>query len=155
MDVVFFIIAGLFIIGFISWAFMLGNDAEKERIRTHIHRMGGTMVDVSYLWFEGDRDTHSYDVTYRDLNGRMYTNRCKIRTSWTSDDALYWREPIPDFRATEQAQLQPAASAQEITASTIAPNLLDTLAEQRRLIDKLTAENTNLRAELEELKQQI
>ncbi len=152
MDVVFLIIVGVFVIGFVVWASFLGNEAEMERIRTHVHQKGGTVVDVSYLWFEGDRDTRSYDVSYRGPNGRLYTNRCKIRSGWTRDDALYWRENIPNFRVTKQTQTQPTPAMKEITTIATDPSLLDTLAEQRELIDNLTMENANLRAEIEELK---
>lgn len=93
---IFFLILGLATAlgaaGFFAW------DQHRrciELIEGSLGKYHATDVDIKRNWMDYDRDTFTYDVTFRDRSGKLNSNRCKVTTrADQADDAVYWSEPL-------------------------------------------------------------
>jgi hypothetical protein len=71
----------------------------KVQIEGTLRRHHATDIKIKLDWLEFDRDTFTYDVEYRDRDGKVHNNRCKVTAHPSlADDAVYWVNPIdPPF----------------------------------------------------------
>ena len=63
-------------------------------IESELTRRRATDIQITADWFDFDRNTLSYDVTYRAPSGERRENRCKVGVGLWADNALYWSEPL-------------------------------------------------------------
>lgn len=67
----------------------------KAEIEGSLRRHHSTNIKIKLDWLDFDRDTLTYNVEYRDRDGKVHTNRCKVTTHPSlADDAVYWVNPI-------------------------------------------------------------
>jgi len=57
-------------------------------------RYHATDIKTRVNWMDSDRDTLTYDVWWRDREGKPHSNRCKVSSGYSTDDAVYWEEPL-------------------------------------------------------------
>ena len=63
----------------------------KAEIEGSLRKYHARDVKITFDWFDYDRDTFTYDVEYRDREGKVHTNRCKVSPA---DESIYWVTPI-------------------------------------------------------------
>jgi hypothetical protein len=86
------IIALMAVIGFVFWDRYQMCTAEIEGSLKRYH---ASDIQLKFDWLDFDRDTFTYDVTYRDSTGNLRHNRCKVATRYFgADNSVYWTEPL-------------------------------------------------------------
>ena len=79
-------IAGL--LGFMTWD---RHQMCTALIEGDLRRYHATDIEIARDWMDLDRDTLTFDVTYRDPSGSIKHNRCKVSTT---EDAVFWTDLI-------------------------------------------------------------
>jgi hypothetical protein len=64
-------------------------------IEGSLRRYHASDIELALDWMDFDRDTFTYDVTYRDSAGKVRYNRCKVNTRYFgADNSVYWTDPL-------------------------------------------------------------
>ena len=63
-------------------------------IQAELTRQRATDINISADWFDFDRDTLTYDVSYRLPSGERQENRCKVSIRLGAVDDVYWQRPL-------------------------------------------------------------
>ena len=64
------------------------------RIEDELRRRNASDVTISPNWLDFDRETLTYDVSYRMPSGERHMNRCKVATHLAADNEVYWQKPL-------------------------------------------------------------
>ena len=51
-------------------------------------------IMISPDWFDFDRDSLTYDVSYAMPSGERQENRCKVAIRLGADHEVYWQKPL-------------------------------------------------------------
>lgn len=51
-------------------------------------------ITIANDWLDFDRDTLTYDVSYRMPSGERHENRCKVSIRLGADHEVYWQKPL-------------------------------------------------------------
>jgi hypothetical protein len=51
-------------------------------------------ITIAPRWFDFDRDTLTYDVSYVMPSGERHENRCKVSIRLGADHDVYWQKPL-------------------------------------------------------------
>lgn len=73
-------------------------------IEGELQARGANDIAITPDWFDFDRDTLTYDVTYVDSKGQRQTNRAKVGIRPFADRSVYWQQPLPERPAGAQAR---------------------------------------------------
>jgi hypothetical protein len=86
------IVALLGACGFFAWERHQMCTAEIEgSLRKH----HATDIEIVFDWMDFDHGTFTYDVQYRDRDGKAHHNRCKVTSrGYPADESVYWVDPI-------------------------------------------------------------
>lgn len=60
------------------------------RIEAAVRAKNATDIRVASNWFDFDRDTLTYDVTFTDSAGQTQKRRCKVAMRIGADGELFW-----------------------------------------------------------------
>ncbi len=78
--------------GFIAWD---RHQMCAAQIEGSLRKHHATDIEIRFDWFDFDQDTFTYDVEYRDRNGKVHRNRCKVTSrGYPADKAVYWTDPV-------------------------------------------------------------
>ncbi len=71
-------------------------DAHKQRIQKELAQHGATEIEVTREWPDTDRDNFTYLVTYKDAQGQVRNNLCKIHIALLGNAhaEISWRDPL-------------------------------------------------------------
>ncbi|WP_348251907.1 hypothetical protein [Leptolyngbya sp. FACHB-1515] len=75
----------------VLWMYFQSED-HKKRIIHALQVRGARDITVSTRWFDGDKTTSTYDVTYINQQGQSCQTVCKISTGFFSDPEIFWRD---------------------------------------------------------------
>ena len=78
-----------FIIMSIPISMYYTNEKNNKNIRDYLEKKGCQVIDIEVVWFDRDRDTNTYHVTYIDEEGNPCRRTCKIRYR---DSDIYWKD---------------------------------------------------------------
>lgn len=130
--------------------FIAENFLAIERGHEHIHKLikrhGGTQIFVHHEALFAGQNYLEYEVSFRDVEGILRRTRCKMEREIGRAGAIFWRdEPfLPGYRAQlEKTRLENADLRSRLAYRSIT---------KEQIISRLTAENEQLRLELEKLK---
>lgn len=76
----------------LAWLYYQSEE-HKKRIIHALQVRGATNITVSTRWFDSDKTTSTYDVTYLNQKGKSCQTVCKISTGFSSDPEIFWRDP--------------------------------------------------------------
>lgn len=92
MEIIFMYLLFMFIGIFFIWAQFSTHEACQQKIKAYLQNKNFTNIDIEKIWFDGDRDTSTYNVAYTDEQGRRHHTSCKIRDRlWESEIEIYWK----------------------------------------------------------------
>ncbi len=74
----------------------------RSRIEAALAERGAREIEISNQWLDFDRDTLTFNVTYRTRDGRQATNRCKVPVRLMAESSVYWEEPLEATRGSER-----------------------------------------------------
>lgn len=77
---------------FVAWSYFQSEE-NKRRIIHALQLRGATNITLSARWFDGDKTTTTYDVSYTNREGYSYQTVCKIQTEIFSNNEIFWRDP--------------------------------------------------------------
>lgn len=60
------------------------------RIEGALRAQHATDIRIAQNWFDFDRDTLTYDVTFSDSIGQSQHRRCKVAIRFGADGELFW-----------------------------------------------------------------
>jgi hypothetical protein len=63
-------------------------------IQEELSRRKASDITITNDWFDFDRDTLTYDVSYRMPSGERQENRCKVSIRLGADHEVYWQRPL-------------------------------------------------------------
>ena len=75
---------------------------EGDLLRYH-----ATDITASFDWFDWDGDTYTYDVRWKDPDGKWHNGRCKVRSHEPGpfgEDLVYWVSEDPRRRLRSPAR---------------------------------------------------
>ena len=70
------------------------NVRSRALIESELKARHATDIEIASDWFDFDRGTLTYDVTYTDASGRRTRNRAKVAIGRLADRHVYWRDPL-------------------------------------------------------------
>ena len=70
------------------------NVKSRALIESELKAHRATDIAIASDWFDFDRGTLTYDVTYTDASGRRARNRAKVAVGRLADRHVYWRDPL-------------------------------------------------------------
>ncbi len=135
--------------------------ASRRRANKHLPQIynyienerGCKVIEIIHNWDIGDSDTQSFDIIYADPSGDQHQASCKVRTGWLSDGVLYWSNTVPNYR-TNSLGLQSRKNTTIVESPQLMPEAT-VLLHKDTLIQDLQTENAELRATIEQLREQL
>ena len=93
------VIAGLVIMAVVLGGvgvFLRGRHSDAiARIEGELSRRNVSDITIAPNWLDFDRETLTYDVSYRMPSGERHQNRCKVAVHLWADNEVYWQKPLP------------------------------------------------------------
>ncbi|NJL22614.1 MAG: hypothetical protein HC895_20255 [Leptolyngbyaceae cyanobacterium SM1_3_5] len=77
----------------VVWWMYSQSETHKTRIIHALQVRGARDITVSARWFDGDKGTNTFDVTYVNQQGQFCKTVCKIGLGVLSDPEIFWRDP--------------------------------------------------------------
>lgn len=91
----FLTLASLVVAGGIAFFAWDRHQRCKAAIEGSLRKYHAGDIKITFDWFDFDRDNFTYDVEYRDHQGKVHANRCKVSShAYPADEAIYWVTPI-------------------------------------------------------------
>lgn len=75
-------------LGFVTWD---RHQMCTALVEGDLRRYHATEIEIVRDWLDADRDTVTFDVSYRDSAGALKHNRCKVSAT---EDSVFWTDPI-------------------------------------------------------------
>lgn len=83
----------IFLIAFLIILYFYSVSEAKKNIAAFLQKRGASDIDVYHEWFDFDRDTLTFTVTYVSYLGNKLTARCKLQILFTSvSEDVFWSE---------------------------------------------------------------
>ncbi|MEM7335380.1 MAG: hypothetical protein AAF490_25100 [Chloroflexota bacterium] len=131
-------LVGLILIPIFFIAIHLQVKELTEDIKRQVKKLGGRNVEVERIWLDGDKNTFSFRVKFKDTVGKTHWTKCKVRQGSKN---IYW--------TTSPAELLEVNGVVETAVNQ--SNLQSTDSSKEELINDLYAENQKLKEEIARL----
>lgn len=88
-----FIFINIFLFATIIFLYFYSVSDAKKNITAFLQKRGATDINVYHEWFDFDRDTLTFTVTYVSYLGNKLTARCKLQILFASvSEDIFWSE---------------------------------------------------------------
>lgn len=114
-----FIYVNIFLIAALLFLYFYFVKDAKQKIKSFLQSRGATDIEIYHEWFDFDRDTLTFSVTYVSYLGNILTTRCKLRVLFASvSDDVFWSES----QDLEFLQPNQKVSSKKYTRSKVNPS---------------------------------